>query len=351
MKVAFTADLHLRSRQETPERFEALENILQKLSDENINELIIAGDTFDKESFNYHDFNSLCNSFHKIKITIIPGNHDPDIDKKYFPPDNIQVINKPTIKQYDTISVLFIPFDHAKLMDEVISVFFYQNSPPERWILIGHGDYCSTTKDINPYEPGIYMPLSGSAINKFNPLAAFLGHIHKAHNIGRIHYPGSPCPINADETGKRYFLVYNTRDNSVEKITLKSKLIFFRETLLILPSDNEKEMIEGSIDNMIKSWNLDYPDFSCIRLILGLKGFTTDLIKLKNYVMNYLNSKGITLYNNEPDLSKVNVLKDTDDEKITILKRVREKTEKLQTETNRDKILEKVQELIFDIRK
>ena len=66
MKIAITADIHLKTKEETPGRWDALSNILDIMLSENINTLIIAGDLFDKESQNYSDFDKFCN---KTKYT------------------------------------------------------------------------------------------------------------------------------------------------------------------------------------------------------------------------------------------------------------------------------------------
>ena len=49
MKIAVTADLHLKSREECPERWNALENIINQMLAEDIKILIIAGDLFNIE--------------------------------------------------------------------------------------------------------------------------------------------------------------------------------------------------------------------------------------------------------------------------------------------------------------
>lgn len=352
MKIAFTADLHLRSRKETPERYGALEYILSELTTHKINEVIIAGDTFDKDSYNYNDFNTLCEKFREVRITIIPGNHDPDISKKYFPPGNLEVINKPLFKKLENTEILLIPYDPVKLMDEALTEFFYKNPLPERWILTGHGDYCTTTKDINPYEPGVYMPLSASAINKFNPAAVIPGHIHKPSETGRVIYPGSPCPLNINETGKRRYLIFDTSDNSVEKKPVKTDIIYFNETLITVPAENETQDIHNSINRMIKGWELDDNEKDLVRLRLKIIGFTTDLGRLKDSVIKHLEERGIVLYDKDgPDLEEVNVAKEADDERIALLAKTMEKIHHLKVEADRAKILEKVQELIFADRK
>jgi len=56
MKVAITADVHLRTKEGYPERYNALRDILNQIQVEHINFLFIAGDLFDKEFHDYSDF-------------------------------------------------------------------------------------------------------------------------------------------------------------------------------------------------------------------------------------------------------------------------------------------------------
>jgi len=349
MKIAFTSDLHLKTINETPERFSALEYIFQELKQTGIKHLIIAGDTFNKEANNYNDFNTLCLKYQSVTVTVLPGNHDPDISKKFFTAGNIEVIDKPEIKTFDNFSLLFLPYDPAKTMDEALTEFAHNNALPERWLLTGHGDYCASNRQANPYEPGIYMPLSGAAINKFNPLKVILGHIHKPLESGRIVYPGSPCGLDINETGKRRFIIYYSGDNSFETLPVKTGVIFFNENIITFPVENEIHLIKESIDRMIAGWNLDPNEKSIVRLRLKITGFTRDINKLKNEISGYLDELNIKLYNDEePDISEAGVIKDTYDERITLLERVRSKIEELHPDFPKEKILDKAMKLIFE---
>ena len=75
MTVALTADVHLRTKIDHPERYNALENILEQIEAEGIKILIIAGDLFDKDFRNYADFEKLCKKHPDVQLEIIPGNH------------------------------------------------------------------------------------------------------------------------------------------------------------------------------------------------------------------------------------------------------------------------------------
>lgn len=218
MKFAITADVHLKTKNETPERYKAVESIFEEIKRREIDSIIIAGDLFDRDFSNYNDFDSLCKNFPGVKITLIPGNHDYQINNRFFTSSNIEVINESQIRELEGLSILFIPYDSAKSIDEALSEYAREQKFPERWILVGHGDYITGNRELNPYEPGFYMPLTSKSILKYSPLKIFSGHIHKPSEFGRVFYPGSPCGLDITETGKRRFLIYDTGRDSVEQV-------------------------------------------------------------------------------------------------------------------------------------
>ena len=168
MKIAVTADLHLKSREECPERWNALANIIDQMPTEGIKRLIIAGDLFDIESQNYSEFDEFCKQNNQIEFYIIPGNHDSGISPKHFTAGNIKIFNEPKILPLGEppLSFFFLPYIPDKSMGEIIAK--YKDTLSERWVLIGHGDYLEAL-DSKSYEPGIYMPLSRTDIDYYKP--------------------------------------------------------------------------------------------------------------------------------------------------------------------------------------
>ena len=59
MRISVTADVHLRTRAEHSERYNALENIFEQTITEGIENLLIAGDLFDKDFRSYSEFEEL----------------------------------------------------------------------------------------------------------------------------------------------------------------------------------------------------------------------------------------------------------------------------------------------------
>jgi len=88
MKIAVTADTHLTDKNEYPERYNSLNNILDKLSSEGINTLIIAGDLFDESYQNYSEFDEITATYDNIDFHIVPSNHDLTYNLYVLPPSS-----------------------------------------------------------------------------------------------------------------------------------------------------------------------------------------------------------------------------------------------------------------------
>ena len=324
MKIAITADLHLKTNGEYPERFNALKNILECLLREDVENLIIAGDLFDAGSQNYSIFDDLCKAkkYSNIKFYIIAGNHDSNINSKYFTAANIKVFNdpEPFIFNDSAYSFFFIPYLPGGSMGGIIAG--HKKSIKEPWILIGHGDYLSGIRDPNTYETGVYMPLGRTDIEFYNPSKVILGHIHKKMEMGRVFYPGSPCGMDINEAGRRSFIMLDTNDSEITVKKVDSDYIFFNETLVALPTTDESDYIKKKIDDFKKGWDLSMEEIPRARIRLKVKGYTSDRKKLETVLRELLSD--FTFYNDEgPDLSLVSVLNDT--ERINIVERAKEK--------------------------
>ena len=174
MKIAITADLHLAIKEDYPERYNALENILGQIENENIESLLIVGDLFDRDFHSYAGFESLCKKHPQIQIHIIPGNHDAGISGESIVGPNIHIYTAPTSVVLGSTTFLFVPYKEKTKMGEQIASL-EQEIRGKDWILVGHGDYYGGTKELNPLEPGTYMPLSRENVLTFNPRAVFLG--------------------------------------------------------------------------------------------------------------------------------------------------------------------------------
>lgn len=314
MKIAITADHHLTTNQTHPERFTAMEDILHRCAAEGVDLLIIAGDLFDQTNTNYADFESL---FHKhrpqnLLTYIIPGNHDLGLTGDALALDQVQVYTKPTLVSPtdEGLLMLLLPYREGVTMGEEIAPFV-EDLPAYHWLLISHGDWTGGEKYPDPYEPGIYMPLTQSDLTTYKPQEVFLGHIHKPLDRNRVHYPGSPCPLNITETGLRRFLIYDTESEEITSQRVNSPMVYFQETLLALPVDNEDEYLAHQISERIRSWDLPEGWEEKVRLRVKVIGYARNRSAIQETVLTGFDP--FSYYENqEPDLSELNHSLDPD---------------------------------------
>ena len=274
MKISVTGDVHLRA--EYPECYEALENIFEQTEAAGIEHVIIAGDLFDKDLQNYSEFESLCGKHPDLQLHIIPGNHDPNIDEKSIIGENIRIYTDPSTLEIDSVTFVFIPYEkNAKMGDKIAQL--EHEIDGKRWVLVGHGDFYGGVRELNPLEPGTYMPFSRKDLGRFKPRTVFLGHIHKPHSPhDHVHYVGSPCGLDISETGRRTFLVYDTLDGSVESRVIQTDVLYFMESFLVLPRDDEALRLKEEIANRIESWKITEEDRPKVRFRAEASGYAKD---------------------------------------------------------------------------
>jgi len=319
MKIAITADCHLTKIEDHPERFNALEDILRQLVELEIQHLIIAGDLFDAEQALYADFDALLSKreFRHFQCFVIPGNHDANIQGRHFGAENLQILHKPSSLRLDPEGpdFLFLPYEPLKSMGESIEPF-REDLNPNQWILVGHGDYMEGLRVPNPYEDGTYMPLTSQDLQRYQPRSVFLGHIHVPHERGLVHYPGSPCGMDISETGRRQFTIFDADQSSIERQYVNSDFIFFDETLLMLPIDDEETYIQDLASTKIEAWNLPENLRDKVRLRLKVSGYTRDKKEaLKEFKRAFAGYR--FLDDAEPDGTDLNLADDPDRESIS----------------------------------
>ncbi len=326
MKIGITADIHLKEkREDSPERYAALEDILFKLKNKEVGTLIVAGDLFDKECNNYSEFDEICKKNSNINFLVIPGNHDPGISSTYFTADNVEIIEKPEIRELGGTGFFFIPYDERKTMGEIIAQ--HGEELPEKWVLIGHGDYLSERIPENHFEVGTYMPINRSDLERFGPDLVVLGHIHKRGSHQSVHYTGSPCGLNINETGPRHFSLMDTDNLNYEAEKVDTERIYFNETLLVLPVKNEKEYAKEKIAEMINNWNISEKEMEKVELRLIIKGYSRNLKLIEEAIQEEF--QGVNFYDGdggELDFSEINILKT--DERLEIAEKVKQAVEK-----------------------
>ena len=199
-------------------------------------------------------------------------------------------------------------------MGEVISSF-RSELKPDHWILIGHGDWMAGIREPNPLEPGIYMPLTRTDLISYKPNQVILGHIHKSLDENNLHYPGSPCPMDINETGRRRFLIIDSETGTIQDQIVNSEIIYFNELFYVYPVPDESQYIQEKIASKIESWQLSDEERSNVRVRVRLQGYSSDIRQLKTTIEKCF--EGFQFYDSDgPDLSQVGISDDLDKAEI-----------------------------------
>ncbi len=275
MRIAITADLHLTTYDDHPERYNALENILQRIKEQGIDTLIIAGDLFDKNIQNYAEFEGLCRQYPHVRMLIIRGNHDAALSREYIVADNVHIYTEPALEVFDSTAFLFIPYREKVSMSEQIAAF-ETDIRDKDWILVSHGDYYGGIKEVNPMEPGTFMPLSRENVNTFRPHTVVLGHIHKPLQNENVFYAGSPCGLDLSERGKRRFLVFDTALKTISSLEIVPDVLYFDESFIIVPAQNEAALLKEEIGWRIEEWDLELSDYAKVIVRVRARGYAMD---------------------------------------------------------------------------
>jgi exonuclease SbcD len=276
MRIAVTADLHLRTPSETPERYVSLEQILGSMTGRGTGLLVIAGDLFDADMRDFSGFESILGKpdFRNIRVLAIPGNHDPGLKQSHFALRTIRVIPSPTVlKLGETdMALAIIPYGCAPTFSDAVTALSAQ--PIHGSVLIGHGDFVSgRTLRSNPYEAGFYMPLSRRDLDAGHFPLAILGHIHAPCSSGDVHYPGSPCPVDRSETGKRSYIELDLTSGTVQRVPIRSGLLYLRQRLPVVPGPGEARHVRSAILGMAETMQIQEGERETLRVSIQITGF------------------------------------------------------------------------------
>jgi len=312
VKIAITADLHLTTQEANPERFQTFADILDQCDKNDVEILVIAGDLFDKNITNFSDFESTCRKHapEEIKIFVIPGNHDSGLIDSAIAIDQVTVIEKPSIESFDSeFLFLLVPYAEKVNMGEQIAQF-RDKLEPKKWILISHGDWIGGVRPPDPYEQGVYMPISNADIVQYDPFQIFLGHIHLPSDSGKVHYVGSPCPIKSTETGQRRFIVFDSKEKSFQQIYVNCPWLYFNENFVVLPVENEKEHLKERIRQRIEGWGIPSTNEQKIKIRVSISGYTPDRSSITQLVKKEFSK--YELIDDGPIVDELNQIVDPD---------------------------------------
>lgn len=360
MRIGITADLHLSP--DHPEREESFSTLLQILSSRGIEELIVAGDSFDQERYTYGDLDRIARRFPHIRFYSIPGNHDGNLRKEHFSSPNIKVYSEPEWVEIGGVPFLFLPYKDGITMDEAIDQVARRGDKKffnGKWVLIGHGEFLSSRTIGGRLEGGegrkIYMPLSPQLIGRYRPASVFLGHTHTPFEVEekKVYSPGSPCPVAEDEVGRRSFLLCDLSSFRVERIPISPPaLLYMKEELVFYPGG--EEVIERELLERIKGWGFREEEIRRTVLLIKGVGSVDRKDRVEKRVQDLLSSSGFLLKEIRVDLDGLYVPGQDlpSRERIAIFKECLKKVSSLpslvsEVPLKKEKVVQKIARMIF----
>lgn len=273
MKILHTADVHLK--EDDSNTVEALEHVLEKAEEQDVDLLTIGGDLFhtpeDAEALRPRLRDIFKNN--SFDILAIPGNHDEEVYRENlrFGNDLDVMTDEPySTEMFGDVEIVGVPFTSS--MDDELFSALKEKSEDKTQILLLH-----CTLDIGfqsgavGEEEGEYFPITKATLAELDYDYVLAGHIHSRDrevpldNGGTFFYPGSPVSHSTSETGRRNAILIDTDEGNISSIPLET---FYYDSYseMIRPGE-EDEVLED-----IRDWVDRRADDNC-ELTVHVDGF------------------------------------------------------------------------------
>lgn len=269
MKVFHTADVHLTKNH--PERFEALEQIVDICEREEADLLLITGDLFDANA-DLEDlktdlrglFSNTC-----FETLVIPGNHDKNAfrSEDFFGNDFTVLENSPVeSREYEEVNVVGVPYteeEFSTILEDILEAYV----EGKKNILMLHCSLTGVSGGFGGEEK--YLPVRPEELIQTGFDYILAGHIHSSATRRSFEntvfaYSGSPVSVSRSETGRRN--IWRLDDENLSTVPLDT-FHYVRQEKEILPGEEESKIRE--LEQYING-----EDVSSACLIVELSGFT-----------------------------------------------------------------------------
>jgi DNA repair exonuclease SbcCD nuclease subunit len=192
------------------------------------------------------------------------------------------------------------------------------------------------------------MPLTRADLAGTEPAVVLLGHIHTPYDGPPVYYPGSPCPLDVNETGPRRFLVFNTETMEISDQRVDSPRVYFNETVVMLPVADEAAFLRDQLRDRIRDWGLPEGWEDRVQVRLRVVGYTIDRAAVEEVAKEAISD--FAFYGEGPDISALDHTQDAD--RIEIARQVQEWIEGLEwsrdpAQPTKDEILREALAVIY----
>jgi DNA repair exonuclease SbcCD nuclease subunit len=262
MKLAIITDQHFGARNDSVNFINFYEKFytgtfFPKLLENNINTLLILGDTFDRRKYiNFFSLKKTKEMFFdrlkelNIQVHMLAGNHDTyfkntnevnSVDLLLREYENVSVIDEPTTIVVDDTPICMMPWICPENYEDSMKVMRETNAE----ICMGHFEIegfqmFRGVKSDEGFSPDIF--------NKFD--LVFSGHYHHKSSAGNIHYLGNPYELTwSDFNDDRGFHFFDTSTRLLEFVKNPNSIFY-------------KINYDDSIEDAIKYYsNLDLENY------------------------------------------------------------------------------------------
>lgn len=252
-RVVHTADVHLHP--DHPERYAALEAVLDRATDAETDLVTVGGDLFDSEAAAEALRPDLRETFEDrpFEVLAIPGNHDADAfrDDVFFGPSFRAATDRPFgTATVGDLRVTLLPYTPAP--DRELLVALGGREPfdgTEALVLHCSLDAPFADRDAGEETERRYFPVGSATLASLGFDWVLGGHFHGPHQLaldgsgspaagGTFVYPGSPASVARSETGRRQVAVGDTGDGSLVLDPLDT-FHYDRLALTVLPGEED----------------------------------------------------------------------------------------------------------------
>jgi hypothetical protein len=88
-----------------------------------------------------------------------------------------------------------------------------------------------------------------------------------------VHYPGSPCPVDRSETGRRSYIDLDLATGAVQRVGIRSGLLYLRHRIPVIPGPGEIRHVRSFVLAMAEGIQLSDSEMETVRVSLEVTGF------------------------------------------------------------------------------
>ncbi|MEO0285527.1 MAG: metallophosphoesterase [candidate division WOR-3 bacterium] len=289
MRIIHTSDIHLHK--EHPERFEALERVIEKTKELKGDYLVIAGDLFQDPESASELFTNLRTVFNGLpfKVIVIPGNHDYTLylTQRDFGNSAIVLNHENNIYQDIDFGVTFftIPYSTTivpetfhlnlaattqKLSREFLNIFIYHGDLEEVVLRV------RARSKVTGEETGKAFSVNLVYITKQGNINLVLaGHYHNAYGDfsfgdgGNFIYSGSPVSVTKSDQGVRSVNLVEIEDKRLKGFERVPLDTYYYKSLAINLTGFEPDPVDAVTQRVRE----EFQKSGTVRLLFSVKGF------------------------------------------------------------------------------